>query len=145
MYGASVINFTVPQGSTAVLSLQVSTGKGVVLAKRTISVPVVKPELYFYEVNPLFGILPRAIDRSFNLIGNGATLRAEPYYLDSLVFNNPSILNWKINRDIASPDSNPYEITLERTGYPGDAALEFEVRSTTQLLQGVRGGINLHL
>jgi hypothetical protein len=145
MRGAATINFTMPQGSSAVLSLQVSTPGGEILAKRTLSVPTVRPELYFYEINPLFGLLPKAIDRGFNLIGNGATLRAEPYHLDSAVFNNPSILNWKIDNDVAAGDNNPYEITLERTGYPGDADLEFEVRSTTQLLQGVRNSIKLNL
>lgn len=145
MRGANIVTFKMPQGSASTLSLQVSTPNGIILAKRSLSIPSVSPELHFYEINPLYGLLTRTIRGSFNLIGNGTTIRTEPYYLDSAVFNNPSLITWKINRDPATPDSNPYEISLERTGYPGDATLEFEVRSTTQLLQGARGNINLRL
>lgn len=140
------INFTLPQGSNTTLSLQVATYSGVVIAKRTLFVPQAKPELHFYEINPLYGIETKALVGDFSLIGNSAIIRTEPYYLDSNVFNNPTILNWTINRNPASPDSsNPYEVTLERTGEAGDANLGFQVQSTTQLLQGVKGSLVIHI
>jgi hypothetical protein len=143
--GGNVVNFPMPQGSAAVLSLQVSSVNGSVIAKRVISLLSAKPELQYYEVNTLLGLIPKAIYRSFNFIGNSAIIRIEPYYLDSTVFNKPSILTWKINNAPVTPNNNPYEVTLERTGNPGDAKLGFEVRSTIQLLQGVKGELNLHL
>lgn len=144
--GASSIMFTMPQGLSAVLSLQVSTPAGVVIAKRTISIPSRKPELLFYEVNTLYGLESQAINQNFNLIANTAIVRAEPYYLDSRVFNYPDLVDWSINnRKVENESSNPYEITLERTGDPGDATVSFHVRSLSQLLQGVERSININI
>jgi len=145
VHGGNVVNFKIPQGNTAILSLEVASPSGDTIAKRVLVLPSVTPELHFYEVNTLLGLLPRAIDRNFNLIGNSSIIRTEPYYLDSATFNNPSILTWKINNRPATPDSNPYEITLEKTGDPGNAAISFEVRSLVQLLQGVKGTLNLSI
>ena len=139
------INFVMPQDRNSTLSLQVSTYNNVVVAKRTILLPLAAPELHFYEINSLFGLESRTL-KDFNFIANSATIRTEPYYLDSEVFNNPSILGWKINGSpVASDGQNPYEVTLERTGEPGDATLDFRVRSTVQLLQGVDGRVNINL
>lgn len=139
------INFVMPQDRNSTLSLQVSTYNNVVVAKRTILLPLAAPELHFYEINSLFGLESRTL-KDFNFIANSATIRTEPYYLDSEVFNNPSILGWKINGSpVASDGQNPYEVTLERTGEPGDATLDFRVRSTVELLQGVDGRVNINL
>ena len=142
---ANKINFVMPQDRNSTLSLQISTYNNVVVAKRTIFVPVAAPELYFYEINSLFGLESRTL-KDFNLIANTATIRTEPYYLDSEVFNDPNVLEWKINNSLVTSDGkNPYEVTLERTGEPGDATIDFRVRSTIQLLQGVDGRMNIHL
>ena len=144
--GVNKILFSMPQGSSATLSVEVKTEAGVIIAKRTIAIPQAKPELYFYEVNTLFGLEPKALTRDFNLIANSALLRAEPYNLDSFVFNRPGILAWEINQKPAvSGEANPYEITLERTGNSGNSNLGFQVRSLTQLLQGVEADILIRI
>lgn len=140
------MSFLMPQGSNTTLSLQVSTYAGVVVAKRTILVPLAKPELHFYEINPLYGIGTVSVGDDFNLISNSAILRGEPYYLDSTVFNNPNVLSWTINGQPTEPDySNPYQVTMEKTGGGGEASLGFHVRSTIQLLQGIKGNITIHI
>lgn len=139
------IEFTMPLGSASTISLQVTTYDGVVLAKRSLILPSAKPELYFYEINSLYGLETKELRGNFNLISNSATIRTEPYYLSSQVFNNPSILKWTINSAQVSSDiQNPYEVTLSRTGEIGSADLGFHVRSTTQLLQGVKGDVNIN-
>jgi hypothetical protein len=144
--GQSTVNFIMPQGSNTILSLQVATYAGEVIAKRTLLVPSVKPEIHFYETNPLYGVETKAIKDSFNLIGNSSIIRTEPFYLDSTVFNYSDILEWTIDGKKVTPDSNnPYEVTLERTGYPGNARLGFHVRSTTQLLQGAKADIGINI
>jgi hypothetical protein len=142
----NIISFPMPQGSNSILSLQVSTYDGTNIAQRAIYLPSVKPEIHFYEINPLYGLSTKAIVGNFNLIGNSTTFRTEPYYLDSNVFNYPDILDWKINNQKATPDSNnPYEVTLERTGDPGSTRLDFHVRSLSQLLQGAKSGITINI
>ena len=143
--GQNAITFPMPQGIEAILSVQVSTLSNVVVAKRTIAIRSVRPEVQWYELNTLYGLETRALT-SFNLIGNSAIFRAEPYYLDSVVFNRPDILEWKLDRaKIISNNTNPYEMTLERTGNPGDALLGFQVRSLSQLLQGANKNLQINL
>ncbi len=142
----NTIQFPMPRGSNTTLSVQVSTYGGVTIARRTLFVPSVKPEIHYYEINPLYGIEAKAITSNFNLISNSATIRTEPYYLDSNVFNYPDILEWTINGQKVSPNaSNPYEVTLKKTGDPGEAKLDVHVRSLTQLLQGAKGGITINI
>jgi hypothetical protein len=142
--GRNHVSFITPQGSELIISLQVSRQDGTVLARRTFSAPSVSPQIHFYEVNTLYGTSFRSITKDFNLISNSATIKAEPYYLDSLVYNNPNIREWSINnKKVDSFDQNPYEITLEKTGFSGRADLDFHVRSTDLLLQGARN--NMHL
>jgi hypothetical protein len=144
--GQHKTSFTVPHGSSFVLSLQVNRLDGTTLAQRSLFVPTVAPELNFYEVSTLYGVESMAIKNGFNLIGNSATIVAEPYFLDSKVFNNPSVLEWTVNGDQAEVrGDNPYEVTLERTGAPGMTNLGFHVRSTTLLLQGAQGDIPINI
>jgi len=106
----------------------------------------VLPELHFYEVNALYGVETRAIKNNFTLIGNTATIKAEPYYLDSQVFNQPSILDWRINgAKVTNQSGDPYALMLEKTGSAGRATMKFHVRSTIDFLQGAEGEFNIEL
>ena len=144
--GGNEISFVMPQDSTSVLSLEVTTVTGVPVATRAISIPSVAPKLLFYEVSTLYGLETKAITSSFALIGNSATLRAEPYFLSSQVFNQPNILSWKVaGEEIGITGANPYEVTLQKTGFPGTTDIRFHVRSTDIILQGVERGINVSI
>ncbi len=143
--GGNRVSFTMPQDTYSSLSLTVTRLDGVVLAKRTIAIPVVAPRLLFYEVNTLYGILEQALTSPYTLIGSGMTLRGEPYYLDSAVFNNPSVINWQLNGSAVESGNNPYDITLERTDTPGSVTAAFRVQSTIKLLQGAKGEFNINV
>ena len=144
--GRNRISFVAPQDKELVISLQVATPGGDIIASRSIYIASKQPELHFYEVNALYGVETRAINNDFTMIGNSVVIKAEPYYLDSNVFNQPSILEWKINQTkVARPNGDPYELTLEKTGYTGRAQMEFHVRSTVDLLQGARGEFNIEI
>ena len=144
--GRNEISFTMPQDSYSVISLQVTDLSGVIIAKRAINIPSVFPKLLFYEVSTLYGIEPRSLTESFALIGNSATLRAEPYFLSSQVFNAPDILSWNVaGSEIGTPSTNPYEVTLQKTGFPGTTQVGLHVRSTDILLQGAEKRINVSI
>jgi hypothetical protein len=139
--GQNKISFITPPGREIIVSLQVTNGGGDVLAKRVMAMPSVDPELQFYEVNTLYGVLPKSLT-SLLLIGNSATIRAVPYYLDSRVYNQPDVSIWEIDRDeYDSGTTNPYEITLQRVNSGGASELKFHVRSTTNFLQGAQSGL----
>jgi hypothetical protein len=144
--GGNEIAFVMPQDSASVLSLEVSTLLGEPVASRAVSIPSVSPKLLFYEVSTLYGLEPKAITSSFSLISNSATLRAEPYFLSSTVFNQPNILSWKVaGEEIGITGANPYEVTLQKTGFPGTTDIRFHVRSTDILLQGAEKGISVSI
>jgi hypothetical protein len=143
--GRNQTSFTTPQGREIVVSLQVTEPDGTVVAKQDFIVPSVSPQIHFYEINTLYGVGYKSVDDSFSLIGESATIKAEPYYLDSRIFNNPDIAKWSINgTDTQSFDKNPYEITFERTTFSGIADLGFHVRSMEVLLQGARNGMEVN-
>lgn len=141
--GQNRVSFDTPQGSRVIISLNVSTLAGKTIASRSFTIPSVSPKLFFYELNTLYGLsyLPLS---SFNLISNSATIVAEPFYLDSRVYNNPDIKTWSIDNNEINTSGNPYELTFERVDYNGNAKLGFHVRSTTNLLQGTRGNLNVN-
>ncbi len=143
--GGNRVSFTMPQDSYSALSLSISSLNGTVLARRTISLPSVAPTLLFYEVSTLYGVIETALKNPFSFIGNSGTFRAEPYYLDSAVFNNPEVVTWRVDGTVAPNGTNPYDITLERTGELRQTELEFRVQSTTKLLQGVKSSLILNV
>lgn len=143
--GRNRISFVMPQDSYSIVSLQVSRPDGSILSKRSTIIYATEPQIHFYEVNALYGTEIKSLP-NFNMIGNSATLKAEPYYLDSRTFNTPNLLEWSINNQKTTGDStNPYTLTLEKTGQPGRAVLNFHVRNTTSLLQGGRKSININI
>lgn len=144
--GRDKISFVAPQDKELFISLQVARPSGDIIANRSIYIASMRPELHFYEVNALYGVETRAIKKDFTMIGNSATIKAEPYYLDSQVFNRPDLLEWKINSArVPNQSGNPYELMLEKTGTAGKARMEFHVRSTLDFLQGTRGEFNIEL
>ena len=139
------VSFEMPMGNQAILSLQVSEPNGRVLARRSTFIPSVDPVIRFYEVSSLYGVNTRAITGEHTLVGNSTTLRAEPYYLDSRVYNDPDVAQWEVN-NVASNNvgNNPYEVTIQKVGVPGSSNLNFHVRDTTrQILQGAEDSIRI--
>lgn len=144
--GGNKVSFKTPQDREIIIALDVTTPAGESLTSRSIFIPSVRPELHFYEVNTLYGIESKTLAQPFSMIGNTMTVQAEPYYLDSSTFNFPSISDWKINGGrITNGSNNPYELTLEKTGYTGKATIEFHVRNTASLLQGAQGEFKLEI
>jgi hypothetical protein len=92
----------------------------------------------------LFGVKRNPIDTNLILVGNTATIQAEPYNLDIRVYNNPDIAQWKINNTLSqNQGSNPYQVTFQSTGFAEAARLSFQVRDTTQVLQGANDNIQV--
>ncbi len=142
--GNNRVTFDATRDRNMTLSLVVSLPSGEVIGRRSILVPVVSPELQFYETNALYGINTYAVTDSFTMIGNSASLLAAPYYLDSRIYNNPTLHEWNISGERFSNNANPYSVTLEKTKPSGRDSIGFEVRDTTQLLQGARGTIQIN-
>ena len=136
-------SFVTPRGSEIIVSVEVSTLTGVVLGSRSFTIPNVRPSLSFYEVNTLYGVQQRELE-TFNLIGNSATILAEPYHLDSRVYNNPDMSMWNVDGIEVTNPSNPYQVTFERVGFNGTTELSFHVRNLSDLIQGVESSMKIN-
>ena len=143
--GRNQVSFTMPRDFESTLSLQVTRPDGTVVASRAILLSLAQPELYFYEVSSLFGVKTITTGNAYTLIGPSAVLRAEPYYLDSRVYNNPGLSQWEVDGVTTSGfGGNPYEATVQRTKPTGQASLSYHVRSVEQVLQGVESEITIN-
>lgn len=134
--------FSVPQGREFDLGVSITDLGGVLVARRVIGIPSVEPQIHFYENSALYGVGYRSL-QNLILSGETATVRAEPYYLDSITFNNPEHLVWKIDAlTTQNPSNNPYEITISRfSDSRRGSTVGFEVRSLSNLLQGTEGSL----
>jgi len=142
--GKNTVTFIMPRGEFATLSLEVRRPDGITIARRVFNLSNVTPQLSFYELNTLYGLTTKAIVNTLPLSGAGLTVRAEPYNLDLLTYNNPDFLEWQIdNVRTQNPGSNPYEVTVAGSGQIGTSQIEFHVRNTTQVLQGAQGDFRL--
>jgi hypothetical protein len=142
--GRNQVSFATPRGENSILSVQVTEPNGSILARRSILVPSVSPSISFHEVSSLFGVRHKPIDSELIMVGNTATIQAEPYNLDIRVYNNPDIAQWEINNSLSqNQGGNPYQVTFQPTGFAESANLSFKVRDTTQVLQGARDNIQV--
>jgi hypothetical protein len=142
--GRNKVSFTMPLGG-AIVSLEVRRASdGAILGRRVFELMSSEPVIVFYEVSPLYGLLELAL-QNFPLIGQSATVRAVPYYLDIETYNNPGLAEWRINgvRTTNNGD-NPYEATLSRAFGVGIVSLDFHVRNLDQLLHGARGRLQVN-
>lgn len=136
------VSFETPMDSQVFISLDVSDTQGKTLARRSLLMPTTRPSLKFYEVNTLYGVIERPVTNFF-LVGNSATLRAEPYHLDSRVYNSPDVSVWKIDNQNLSGSGNPYEVTIQKTLVSGNGVISFQVQSISQLLQGATSKLKI--
>lgn len=140
--GQQQISFTMPIGG-GVLEVLIESDSGVV-GSQNIELLSTSPFLHFYSNNSLYGLSTIPLGEKLSLVGNSATVRAEPYYLDIRTFNNPDIAEWGGEGAFsASRSSNPYEITVIRSGLPVGSSANFHVRNLTEVLQGAQGGFTI--
>ncbi len=137
-------SFDMPRGKQSTLSVEIANINGEIVGRKAIIVESVRPQLSFYESNALHGASHNSIVDSLILFGSSATIVAEPYYLDSRVYNSPDIVEWEIDNTTTGEGLvNPYEITIQKIQEGGVSNLNFHVRSTTQILQGVEDNIDV--
>jgi hypothetical protein len=116
---------------------------GLQINEKSITVPIVEPEMYFYEKNPLRGLSKIALKNPSLFIGEELLLRAEAYFIDTDLARDEIIRTWKINNQkVSGNTTDPYELTLEKKG-SGVAQVSFSLLNMAKLLQGVSGSIGV--
>jgi len=145
MRGGNKVAFATPRGGSVVVSVTATTPTGETIASRAVGVGIVLPELSFYEKHTLYGMQSNPITNNTSLVGSILTLQAEPFFLDSRVYNNPDVAEWEINSvSTDNGSSNPYEITLRSSGGNRSTNVNFHVRSLQEILQGSEENIAIN-
>lgn len=142
--GKNTFEFTPGFEEEILVSVDVLGNNGAIVAQESELVPIVKPELYFYEKNPLRGLSYNAILDEYVFIGNEATIRGEGYYMSRDLFGTDVLREWKIDGKTSGDSAgDPNEITIEKNGEGGTSKLSFHIRNLRQLLQGVEESISI--
>lgn len=142
--GRNKIEFQTPRGNEFFISLTVSRASGGAIASKIETIEIAKPLLHFYEQHPLYGSSQFPITEQFPLIGNTVKILAEPYNLDTRVYNDPDVALWEINSiETSNGTRNPYEITLQQAAASGRTNVNFHVRSLQTILQGAEDNITI--
>ena len=135
--GGNRVAFPTPRGGSVIVSVNATTPSGETIANRAVSINIVLPELSFYEKHTLYGMKSIHVTANTTLVGSILTVQAEPFFLDTRVYNNPDVAEWEIDNVRTNNGSdNPYEITLRRSGNNGSTNVNFHVRSLREILQG---------
>lgn len=144
LYGKNSVTFSSGFERRVEVSVDIIDQSGTLVAKKTILVPISDPELHFYEVNPLQGLMERALGRNFIFSGDEINVRAEPYYMDRTFMAKQPFIEWKLNgQTITNPSQDPQEIVLRKSGDHGSFTIQFHVRNLRQLLQGVKDSVTI--
>lgn len=143
--GRNVVETTMPQYNDETLIVTVFDGSSNVVAKGVRSLSIADPEILFYEDNPLRGTSRRAVTDTYTLIGDEVTVKAEPYFMNTVAALDGTILyEWSVNnRRIGNPSDDPRAITLRKSGGAGSALVDLMARNTKDLLQFTRGNFSI--
>jgi hypothetical protein len=141
--GKQSIELRMPKYQGDVLTVEVFDERGKVLGNKAIVLNPSEPLLRFYEDNPLRGMNHRAIQGSFTLIGEEATIRAVPYFMDTDMNTNTVSFEWLLDGMVVRSNSEPNTVTLRKIGVGGgEASLDLRVllkRTMPQYLTGSMG------
>jgi hypothetical protein len=143
--GGNWAQITVPHGQSSTITISIQDKTGNIVARKLVAIPTVDLEVQFYEVRSLLGLGQKALGSDFIITGNGASIKAVPYYLDTRSVANNLLTEWSINnRPVQSASSDPFEINLER-GTAGSAQIGFKIRNLTELLQSDEASFQVKL
>jgi hypothetical protein len=142
--GGNSISYVPSFEDETLISVEVFDAQNKKIAEEAQLIPVVDPELYFYENNPLRGLSPVALLNPHIFIGDEVNIRGEAYYLNNALDPRTTFTEWKINGSKATASSQDgQEITLRKEGNNGSSELSFHIRDLKQLLHGVQNAITI--
>mgnify|MGYP003418207870 FL=1 len=139
LYEGNSIRFEPPLRRSAELQLTVMDSAGTPIGGKTISIPIVSPEVSFYEMNPLRGQSTIAIRNNFFLSGGELSVRAEPYYLSPETYaDSGRDIEWQVSGiKVQNTSNDPYILTLAKQGGTGNTYVNFRFRSLAKQAQVV--------
>lgn len=144
--GMQSIDLTMPRYTGGQIRVIVSNDAGIV-AESSVSLGALRPEIHFYEENPLRGLSELAIrDVGVALIGDETTIHAEPYFMKKEGGSFEGMdFTWRVNGAFTeNPSSDPHIITLRRAGGGGSANVDTRIVTSDPIPQFVDGRFTIN-
>lgn len=142
--GKNVFEFTPERYTQAPLIVEVFKADGSQIARKSIDLLVMDPELHFYEQSPLQGLFEREVSSPYTLIGEETTIYGEPYYINAQMQDSDANFTWKINGNPTQNDGTaPNAITLRQVGGGGEAQIGLHVITKRQIPQFVEDAFQI--
>lgn len=91
-------------------------------------IPLARPLVYFYESNPLHGLIPNVLVSPFYFLNDEITLRAEPYFFAGATAGFD--VTWKVDGKTIANEANPLELSLVKTQEAGQAFVGLSIINT---------------
>lgn len=146
VHGQNAIQFAAGFSRDLTVTVQVTNYQGATVGKKSIMIPLQKPHLLFYRIDPLSGIAREAMSNPYTMTAPEIQVQAVPYGIDRSLLSQSPYIAWKLNGSpIQNQSSIPEEITLRKTASTtGSFLLDFHIRNLQQLLQGVEDSITIN-
>ena len=106
-------------------------------AKKIINIPMVSPEIVFYEKNPLRGInYEKALTSDFSMQGKESTIVAEPYFFSPAnPISEELRYEWSLNNESILPPLIKNNLVVRVAEAGGQAKLSLSIESLPRLFQ----------
>lgn len=132
-----------PRSGPLLVEVTAQTRDGNVSHRAGMRVEPVRPIGLFYEDNPLYGLAREALPKEFTLVDDEISVRAEPYFVASSIFERAHHA-WTINGTvIENPNADPQTLTLRGAGR-GSSRVAFSIRNLQALQQAAQGSFRIH-
>lgn len=129
------------------VSVHIETLDGTNAGDNSVVIPVVTPEIHFYEEGPLKGtLLNSALDNGAVLSAGEGTIRAVPYFFSTASVRGSTIqLDWSVDGESTPLSAQaPYLITIRtEKGRTGESTLSFRMQDTAHLLQNAHSSFSV--
>ena len=137
--GLSSVEMIAPNLTEILVSLQVSSAGGVLLAKTSKYIPMSSQKIVFYEQNSLRGQSRVALRDLYVISGGEINIIAEPYFMGKNESLNNLIINWTINnQSLNNTNSDWRTITIESPESNETNRVELSIGHRQKLLQVAR-------
>lgn len=139
---SNMITYRPTLTSQVLFQLRVENDQGELVGETSTVVDLVRPEIHFYESNPLHGLIPVALQSPYNLIKQELTIRGEPFYVSGSL--NDLALEWTIdNGDVEGDVDNPLQLSIEKTTNTGTARVGLDLINRNGFVEDAEASIKI--
>lgn len=135
------IQFAPKLNSGMTVEVSIHGNSGELVGRKTVDVPLVAPEILFYETNSLRGLIPKVLQSPYLFLNEEITLRGEPYYFFGDL--NDLSIKWSVDGTQIESDEMPLELTLIKTKEAGRANIGLKVIDTESYLESAENSLSI--